>query len=97
MDRVEAKTRTLNVLAACLGQDPCTLDENETISSLGADSLASLEIHMDLEDEFRLDISDKAFSNLKTVGAIIDYVARTTTMHEDRVARHNSRVLPEET
>lgn len=93
MDRAEAKARVLNVLSAVLGQGPDTLDETETLNSLGADSLASLEIHMELEDEFRLDISDTAFSNLKTVGAIVDYITRTTTMHEDRVARHNTQVL----
>lgn len=38
---------------------------------LGADSLAMMELIMDFEDEFNVNIPDKAYANVQTVGDII--------------------------
>jgi acyl carrier protein len=38
---------------------------------LGADSLGMMELVMDFEDEFNINISDKAYEKVQTVGDII--------------------------
>jgi len=38
---------------------------------LGEDSLAMMELVMDLEDEFNINIPDKVYANVQTVGDII--------------------------
>ncbi len=40
---------------------------------LGADSIALLEIVMDVEDEFGVEIEDEALANLVTVGDVVSY------------------------
>ena len=44
------------------------------ISDLNADSLDTVELVMELEDEFDLTIPDDAAEKLKTVGEAIDYI-----------------------
>jgi len=44
------------------------------IDDLGADSLDGVEITLDLESEFDIDISDEFVTKLKTVGDIVEYI-----------------------
>ncbi len=44
-------------------------------SDLGADSLDTVELIMDLEKEFDLQIPDQDAQEIKTVGDAIDYIA----------------------
>ena len=41
---------------------------------LGADSLDVVELLMSIEDEFEVEIPDEEIENLKTVGAVVDYI-----------------------
>ena len=41
---------------------------------LGADSLDAVEIIMDIEDEFNIQIDDSEAENIKTVGDIVKYI-----------------------
>lgn len=41
---------------------------------LGADSIDAVEVVMALEDEFDLEFSDDASSDIKTVGDIVTYI-----------------------
>lgn len=49
-------------------------EEASFIESLGADSLDTVEMIMELEDEFNLEIPDEAAENLATVGDAIKYI-----------------------
>lgn len=49
-------------------------DETSFINDLGADSLDTIEIVMELEDEFDMSISNEEALKIQTVGAAIDYV-----------------------
>ncbi|MDO5689725.1 MAG: acyl carrier protein [Tissierellia bacterium] len=40
---------------------------------LGADSIALLEIVMDVEEEFDVEIDDETLSNIKTIGDVVNY------------------------
>jgi len=49
-------------------------EEASFIESLGADSLDTVELIMELEDEFELEIPDEAAEKMATVGDAIKYV-----------------------
>ena len=48
--------------------------EAKFVEDLGADSLDTVELIMQLEDEFNLEIPDEEAEKLTTVGAVIDYI-----------------------
>ena len=64
-----------NVIAETLGCDveQVTL-EAKLSEDLGADSLASVELTMALEEATGVAIDDEALPNMKTVGDIVDYL-----------------------
>lgn len=49
------------------------------IEDLGADSLDIVELVMQMEEEFDLDIPDEDAEKMKTVGDVIKYIASKTT------------------
>jgi acyl carrier protein len=49
------------------------------VEDLGADSLDTVELIMQLEDEFNLEIPDEEAEKLTTVGAVIDYIGSHTS------------------
>ncbi len=57
-----------------------SVDKNEIsrttsfVNDLNADSLDTVELVMELEDEFELTIPDEEAEKLKTVGEAIDYI-----------------------
>lgn len=46
------------------------------VNDLNADSLDTVELVMELEDEFDMTIPDEEAEKLKTVGEAIDYIAK---------------------
>ena len=60
--------------------DELGVDENEVtpnarfIDDLGADSLDTVELVMEFEDEFELSIPDEEAEKIQTVGQAIDYI-----------------------
>lgn len=64
-----------NIIAETLGCDleKVTLEATLT-DDLGADSLASVELTMALEEETGVSIEDEALANMKTVGDVWNYL-----------------------
>ena len=55
--------------------DPTKVTEESSLKDdLGADSLDAVEIIMDIEDEFDIQIDDTEAENIKTVGDIVKYI-----------------------
>jgi len=52
--------------------------EASFIEDLGADSLDTVELVMELEKEFGMEISDEDASNLSTVGEAVKYIEEKT-------------------
>lgn len=50
--------------------------ETSFINDLNADSLDTVELVMEFEDEFDVSIPDEEAEKIQTVGAAIDYVAK---------------------
>ena len=63
------------LMAEQLGIDKDTITlESEIIKDLGADSLDVVEMLLDLEKEYGVEISDEAAAELKTVGDIVNLI-----------------------
>ena len=52
--------------------------EAHFVDDLGADSLDTVELIMQLEEEFGIEIPDEDAETLTTVGAVIDYIENQT-------------------
>ncbi len=63
-----------DVIVETLGCDAEQVTEQATLEQLGADSLASVELVMALEESTGISIDDADAANLKTVGDILNYL-----------------------
>ena len=62
-------------IAEQLGADPDKItSETSFVSDLGADSLDTVELVMELEEEFDIDIPDADAENIRTIGDAIRYI-----------------------
>jgi acyl carrier protein len=52
------------------------IDNDSTWLDMGLDSLDKIEMMMDMEDEFRVDIPDHAMELIDTVAELIEYINR---------------------
>ena len=48
--------------------------ESRLSEDLGADSIDAVELIMNIEDEFEIQVSDEDAQNLKTVGDLVKYI-----------------------
>ena len=66
------------VIIAKLGVEEDAIKmEAHFVNDLGADSLDTVELIMELEEEFGIEIPDEDAENIMTVGAAVDYVEKT--------------------
>lgn len=79
MDSSSVIERVRGVVAEQLGVDPekVTLDA-EFVQDLNADSLDLVELIMQLEEEFGVEISDEEAENIVTVGDALEYIQEHT-------------------
>lgn len=54
-------------------EDSITLETNIQ-EDLGADSLDVVDLIMSIEDEFEFEVPDHEVENIKTVGALVDFI-----------------------
>ncbi len=67
------------VIADKLGVEPSKITpEAKFVEDLGADSLDTVELVMQLEDEFNLEIPDEEAEKLTTVGSVVEYIESHT-------------------
>ena len=67
--------KVIEILADQLSVDPSIITEDSNlVDDLDADSLAVIDLVMCLEDEFGIEVPDTEVENLKTVGAIVQYI-----------------------
>ncbi len=58
-----------------LSLDPSDIDiSSSLVDDLGADSISMLEIIMELEDVFDIDIPDEVAEDLRTVSDLVTYI-----------------------
>ena len=67
--------KVIEILADQLSVDPSVINEDSNlVDDLGADFLAVIDLIMCIEDEFNVEVPDEEVENLKTVGAIVQFI-----------------------
>jgi len=67
--------RVQDIVADQLGVEKEKINpETSFVNDLGADSLDTVELVMELEEEFDIDIPDDAAEKIQTVGEAVDYI-----------------------
>ena len=61
-----------------LGEDEVSLDSN-FMDDLGADSLDTVELIMNIEEEFEIEIPDNEVSEMHTIKSMLNYVTMRTS------------------
>ena len=70
--------RVTDIVAEQLGVDKEKVNpETHFINDLGADSLDTVELVMELEEEFDINIPDDAAEKIETVGQAIQFIEET--------------------
>ena len=73
MANVEEKVKDIIVEELGVEREKLTSDAS-FMEDLGADSLDTVELVMEFEDEFELSIPDEEAEKIQTVGQAIDYI-----------------------
>jgi len=72
--------RVVGIVSEQLGVDKDTVTRDTSfVNDLGADSLDTVELVMELEEEFEIDIPDDAAEKIQTVGQAIEFIEQTHT------------------
>ena len=67
--------RVVDIVAEQLGVDKEKVTRDTSfVNDLGADSLDTVELVMELEEEFDITIPDDAAEKIQTVGQAVDYI-----------------------
>ncbi len=75
MGTSNVRDRVIEIVCEQMGQSKEKVNEETSfINDLGADSLDTVELVMELEDEFDLSIPDEEAEKIKTVGDAIKYI-----------------------
>ena len=71
----ETETKVIEIVSEQMGVDKSEITrETHFINDLNADSLDTVELVMEFEDEFELSIPDEEAEKIQTVGQAIDYI-----------------------
>jgi len=76
VDIAEIEAKVIEIVSEQMGVDKGEIArETSFINDLNADSLDTVELVMEFEDEFDMSIPDEEAEKIQTVGAAIDYIA----------------------
>ncbi|MEL6430299.1 MAG: acyl carrier protein [Planctomycetota bacterium] len=75
MSDTSVEDRVKKIVCDQMGQTPDKISRDTNfINDLGADSLDTVELVMEFEDEFEINIPDEDAEKIQTVGAAVDYI-----------------------
>ena len=75
MEQIESKVK--EIIVKDLGVKESEVTRNASfVNDLGADSLDCVELIIDFEHEFGIEIDDNEAENINTVGEAIDYIKK---------------------
>jgi len=73
----EVENKVIEIVSEQMGVDKSEIRrETSFINDLNADSLDTVELVMEFEDEFDTSIPDEEAEKIQTVGAAIDYIVK---------------------
>jgi acyl carrier protein len=71
----ELETKVIEIVSDQMGVDKAEISrETSFVNDLNADSLDTVELVMEFEDEFEISIPDEDAEKIQTVGQAIDYI-----------------------
>ena len=79
MTRAEIEAKVIDIVSKQLGVDKNDIKlESSFANDLNADSLDTVELVMELEDEFSTNIPEDKAEQIQTVGSAVDFIADAT-------------------
>ena len=76
----EIEEKVIDIVAEQMGVDKTEITrETSFVNDLNADSLDTVELVMEFEDEFELSIPDEEAEKIQTVGQAIDYIKENSS------------------
>jgi acyl carrier protein len=77
-DRAEIEAKVKKIVAEHMGVSEDEITPNTSfVNDLNADSLDTVELVMEFEEKFELNIPDEEAEKIQTVGQAIDYIANS--------------------
>lgn len=75
IDVQSVEKKVVEIISEQMGVDKSEITrETSFINDLNADSLDTVELVMEFEDEFNMSIPDEEAEKIQTVGAAVDYI-----------------------
>ncbi len=75
VDPAEVESKVIEIVSNQMGVDKAEISkETSFINDLNADSLDTVEMVMEFEDAFEMNIPDEEAEKIQTVGQAIDYI-----------------------
>jgi acyl carrier protein len=78
IQKVEEKVRSIVCEKLAVEQEKVTMSAS-FIEDLGADSLDFVELVMEMEEEFKLNIPEEEATKLRTVGDVVQFISKTSS------------------
>ncbi|MBI5762463.1 MAG: acyl carrier protein [Planctomycetes bacterium] len=73
----EVKEKVIKIVSEQMGVEKSEVTlETSFVNDLNADSLDTVELVMEFEDEFELSIPDEEAEKIQTVGAAVEYIVK---------------------
>ena len=83
MDETEIQEKVISIVAEQMGVDKAEINRDTNfVTDLNADSLDTVELAMEFEDEFETSIPDEDAEKIQTVGQAIDFIKEHVTKQE---------------
>jgi len=71
------RDKVIDIISEQMGVDKAEVSRDTSfINDLNADSLDTVELVMEFEDEFDMSIPDEEAEKIQTVGAAVDYIVK---------------------
>jgi acyl carrier protein len=83
VDVQAVQNKIIDIISEQMGVDKSEISrETSFINDLNADSLDTVELVMEFEDEFDMSIPDEEAEKIQTVGAAVDYIVSQSKKKE---------------
>ncbi len=80
MQESEIEAKVISIVAEQMGVDKSQISRNTSfVNDLNADSLDTVELVMELEDEFETSIPDEDAEKIQTVGQAVEFIMKATS------------------